>query len=91
MKLTKIKIGNIVRFITFHYTNTVGGTSTANQRPMTDLDAYFDGIAQGKVVHFFYDYECGYRIHVELDEKNWELIKDKASENKVYVSEFDLI
>lgn len=89
-KTAGIKIGSIVRFKTFSYTNTAGGTGSADNHPITDLDMFFEGVAQGEVVYLFHDWECGWRFHVKLDEAGWELIKDVASENKAYVSEFDL-
>jgi len=89
--MKRIKVGDIVKFKTFNYTNEVGGTSSANTHPITDSDIYFKDIAEGIVIYEFEDYECGQRLHVKLSDKFYKLIKDKSHENKVYVSEFEVL
>lgn len=87
----ELEVGNLIRFTEFSYTNTVGGTGSANSHPSTNLDSLFTGIAEGRIVYKFHDYECGWRFHVALCEMDWVRIRDVATENKVYVSQFDLI
>ena len=87
----KIRVGYSIRFSEFEYNNKAGGTSTANLRPIGELDTYFDGIGFGEVVKILYDYETGVTYHVWLSRFTWEKIQDKASENLAYVSEFDLL
>jgi len=81
----KIKVGDTVQFTEFSYPNVAGGTSTANTAPVTDLDIYFDDVATGTVTKVMYR-----NIHVKLDDKTWDLIKDKAKENVAYVDINDL-
>lgn len=82
--------GDRVEFDEFYYTNKAGGTGSANDNPICDMDIEFTGTAIGMIIHQFWDYECGWRYHIKLEEKFWKLIKDKAKENRAFVSEHDL-
>ena len=86
-----VRVGDKIKFSKFSYPNTAGGTGSGDTHPISDLDTYFDGVATGVVVKEWDDYEIGQVIHVELDDKTWDLIKDKAKKNIAYISEFDLV
>lgn len=86
-----IKKGDTIKFTKFDYTNKSGGTGSARKGVRWEFDTKFDGIGVGKVTKLWYDYECGWRFIVELNEATWKIIQDKASKNEAYVSEFDLI
>lgn len=89
---TVYEVGDKIKFKDdFSYENTAGGTGSANDNPITDLDTNFSGIASGTVIKILDDYEIGITYHVKLDQEYWNMIKDKAKNNIAYVSEFNVV
>ena len=91
MKTIKVyEVGDRVEFERFSYINKAGGTGSANADPITSMDTKFTGTASGEIIHAFHDEECGWRFHIKLDEKYWDMIKGRAQENKAFVSEWGI-
>jgi hypothetical protein len=83
----------------FSFTNKHGGTGISH--PITNIKGR-EGFTKNitvKVVHKFYDYECGWRTHCVPADGQPELLEyltRNAAQNKkgqyiLYVSQFDLV
>jgi hypothetical protein len=82
MRTGTFKVGDIVKFKHFAYSNIHGGTVLVED----------ETVFEGAVFHQFYDYECGQRLHVLMPDKIYqEQFKTKTKENKFFVSEFDVL